>query len=85
MPRKTGLTNCVRCESDARVGVYSSYYGLSSPATKFSSSHSRGGKSQIKGSFPARGFCVDCFLRLAKGRGVSKGERTRLRRELDAE
>ena len=73
MPRKTGLKECVKCDSKARVGVYTSYYSLSNQKIRRSS---KGRKTQVKGSFPARGYCIDCFLRLAEVRGVSKAERS---------
>ncbi|GEM_PF-3934121 len=85
MPRKTALKWCVKCDGKARIGVYTSYYTLRNSAIGRSSSSDRRRKTQVKGSFPARGYCVDCLLALAKVRGVSKAERTRLRQELDAE
>ena len=85
MPRKTGLKRCIKCDDKVRIGVYTSYYSLTNRAIDRSSSQTKKWKTQVKGSFQARGYCVDCFLRLAKVRGVSKAERTRLRQELDAE
>jgi len=37
---------------------------------------------QIKGGFPARGYCIDCFLGLAKRKGMLRVEREALREKL---
>jgi hypothetical protein len=81
MPRKSKLRKCVRCEQQhATIGALTNYYLLGTRRRDASSSRSTG--QQIKGSFPARGYCVDCFLRLAKKQGVRPEQLRGLRKKL---
>ncbi|HXJ89474.1 MAG TPA: hypothetical protein VMS18_21850 [Candidatus Binatia bacterium] len=72
MAKKSKLDKCVRCEKHrAAVGVFTSYYSVGLK-----------GKKQITGSFPARGYCLKCFLKRAKREGFSPGQRDELRKKL---
>jgi hypothetical protein len=73
MAKKSKLDKCVVCEKHhAIVGAFTSYYGVGYE-----------GKKQIKGSFPARGFCLKCFLKRAKKEGVRSVQRDELRKKLE--
>jgi hypothetical protein len=72
MAKKSKLDKCVRCKKHhAIVGVFTSYYGVGLT-----------GEKQIKGSFPARGYCLKCLLRRAKKEGLSSAQREELRNKL---
>jgi hypothetical protein len=77
MGRPTKLDRCCRCDHEARLGVYMGFYILRSKG--------KGGVSKpIKPkSFPARGYCIDCFLELAKRTGLPGKERQALREALE--
>ncbi len=70
MARKTKLETCVRCGEPAQLGVYAGLYLV------------RNHGPQFKQVWPARGYCGNCLLRLAKKRGVSKEKIDCLRRKL---
>lgn len=73
MAKRSKLDKCVRCKKHrAVVGVLTSYYGVGFK-----------GKKQIKGSFPARGYCLKCLLRRAKREGLSLAQRNELRKKLE--
>jgi hypothetical protein len=79
MPRKSKLHRCVSCKKHrAKIGVLTNYYVLGSRR----SSSSRTAKKQIAGSLPARGYCVNCFLELAKTQGLHSEQRHALRKKL---
>ena len=72
MAKKSKLDKCVHCKKHhAAVGVFTSYYGVGLR-----------GRQQIKGSFPARGYCLKCLLKRAKREGLSSAQRHELRTEL---
>jgi hypothetical protein len=72
MAKKSKLDKCVQCKKHhAVVGVLTSYYGVGYK-----------GKKQIKGSFPARGYCLKCFVRRAKKEGLRSAQRDELRKKL---
>jgi len=78
MPRRTALEFCVRCKKRAELGVYTGYYRLSSKPRL----GQEGNKRQVRGTLPARGFCMDCFLRYAKGQGWDRTVMQKLRSRL---
>jgi hypothetical protein len=72
MAKKSKLEMCVRCKKHrAVVGAFTSYYGVRLQ-----------GSSQIKGSFPARGYCLKCLLKRATREGLSSAKRDGLRKKL---
>ena len=76
MARPTTLDRLCRCDHEARVGVYFAYYSVKSK-------HKSAVSKQVKGSLPARGYCVDCFLEFAKRKGLPGDERQELREKLE--
>jgi len=58
MPKTTGLRRCIKCGGRPVLGLYSGYYLFGSGRWR----------QQQRGSFPARGYCVACFLRIARSR-----------------
>jgi hypothetical protein len=74
MPRRTELRGCTKCGERAVLGLYMGFYF-------FGSSQWR---TQRRGTFPARGFCADCFLGIAKKR-LSPGDFESLRRHFKDE
>ncbi len=68
MPRKTKLKTCVRCGHRTLFGVYRAFYVLKrTPHARRADNRSRiQPQSQLKGSFPATGYCLNCFLDLAR-------------------
>ena len=81
MPRKTAHKWCVRCEEvRAQVGAYTGYYVLSSKSK--SGPKPQKPNPQVKGTLPARGFCMDCFLRHARKQGWDDTEMRKLRATL---
>lgn len=77
MARESKLDRCDACGHEARVGVYLGYYSVKSK-------HKRGVSKQTKGTLPALGYCVNCFLKLAKKEGMSREKLEELREELAA-
>jgi hypothetical protein len=85
MPRASQLGLCVKCEGKwARIGVYTSYYALRRKPQSTARSTTKSRPRQVKGALPARGFCVDCFLREAMRQGLDTIEMDELRRALEA-
>jgi hypothetical protein len=82
MPKRTRLQTCIGCGGTAQLGVGVSYYVLTNPATRKLSSR---GKAQIKGSLPARGYCIKCFMSLKRVRRLERAEQQQLRRRLQSE
>lgn len=86
MPRRTILGICCRCgERRSAVGVYRAFYSVrrrvsqsdrSTPATNRRA-------TQVTGSFPARGYCVECFMSLAKRQGLSALRLRQIRQKLE--
>jgi hypothetical protein len=73
MAKKSKLDKCVHCRKRrATVGVLTSYYGVGLKQEK-----------QIKGSFPAQGYCLKCFVRRAKKEGLNSAQRHELRKKLE--
>jgi hypothetical protein len=70
--RKTGLQQCIRCGGRPVLGLSCTYYLFGSSKWK----------RQQKGSFPSRGFCKVCFLRIAKSR-LEQSELDSLRRKVE--
>jgi len=60
--RPTRLDTCFRCGKGAELGVYWGYYVIGSTP------------KQRRGTLPARGYCIDCFLKLAEGRKLRGSE-----------
>ncbi len=85
MARNTRLKDCVQCKQRAAgVGVYESYYLLGA-GHKLSSVSASDREPQVKGSFRARGYCPECFLRLAEKRQIEKDRLKWLRSRLRGE
>jgi hypothetical protein len=81
MPKNTRLKICVGCQEEpARVGVYRSYYVLGGHRSRPASPE--GSEPQVKGSFRARGYCSDCFLKLAEKNGIEESRLKQLRHGL---
>jgi hypothetical protein len=77
MPKNSQLKVCVRCkEQPARAGICGSYYVLRDGRKP---SHL---EPQLKGSFRARGYCSECFLKLAEQNEIGEVQLKRLRRRL---
>jgi hypothetical protein len=76
MARQSKLDRCWKCDHEARLGVYIAYYSVQS-------NRKSGVSKQIKGSFPARGHCIDCFLELAQKKGMSDMKSQALREKLE--
>jgi hypothetical protein len=73
MAKTSKLDKCVRCKKHhAIVGAFTSYYGVGLK-----------GKTQIKGSFPAQGYCLKCLLKRARKEGLSSAQRDELRKKLE--
>jgi len=74
MPRKSKLRKCVGCNKRrATIGALLNFYAVGVK---------RKGRKQITGSLPARGFCLDCFLSLAKEQGMRSEQRHELHTKL---
>jgi hypothetical protein len=72
MAKKSKLDKCVHCKKRRAVaGVITSYYGVGYEG------------KQIKGSFPARGYCLKCFLKRAKKEGVRSRQRDEVGTKLE--
>ena len=67
MARKTVHESCIRCSSRAQVCAYTGFYVLTSKPQKATKNRTR--QKQVRGVLPARGFCIDCFLRYAERQG----------------
>lgn len=85
MPRKTKLRSCRKCGANkVRVGVVTSFYVLcSGPPLKGSRIAARPTR-QLKGSLPTYGLCLDCFMKLARIRGMGASELKQLQLQLQA-
>jgi len=71
---------CVKCEERAQLGVYTGYYVLSTNSK--SGKKTQKPKHQVTATLPARGFCMDCFLRYARKQGWGNAEMNELRAKL---
>ena len=86
MPKRTRLKECIKCGNAARIGVYLGYYALrGTPKQAARLTPSRRRPLQVKGTLPARGYCLDCFVRLVKSRGWSRGEVLELQEKIEGE
>jgi hypothetical protein len=88
MPKQTALKVCVRCGNrQARVGVYRAFYTLRRRETARRPQHLEPKNAkrapQLNGSFPARGYCIECLLSLAQKQGLSEAKIRSLRRKLE--
>jgi hypothetical protein len=77
MARESKLDRCDACGHQARMGVFLGYYSIKSKRKS-------GADKQIKGTLPALGYCINCFLKLAKKEGMLQEKRQELREELEA-
>lgn len=84
MPKKTKLTYCVKCDKAACIGVYLAYYALRrARQRKEGPAQKKRPATQIKGTLPARGYCMNCFLRLLRSRGLSPAEVLELEEDIE--
>jgi hypothetical protein len=79
MARPGKHETCVRCRKKARMCTYTSYYEVG----KAQSNERKPRKGQLKGKLPpTKGYCTDCFLEIAKKRGLTRTKLQELRRQL---
>jgi hypothetical protein len=86
MPRKTTLGTCSKCgEWRSAVGVYRAFYSVQHRVSRPDRSTPATNKrtAQATGSFPARGYCIDCFMSLAKKQGLSAVRLRQIRQKLE--
>jgi hypothetical protein len=76
MPRRTQHERCIECEEPVKVCALISYYIVGRKP------HSGRPSKQVKGTLPSRGYCIQCFMKLAKENGTSKADRLELARRL---
>jgi len=76
MPRHSKHVECVHCAEGVKVCAFVSYYVVNR--------RSQVGRprEQVKDELPTHGYCIDCFLQLAREQGLSKAGRMKLRQEL---
>jgi hypothetical protein len=69
---------CEACLEEARVCTYLSYYEVLGTRARAGSPH-----KQVKGKLPpTEGWCLKCFLKLAKKQKMSRAEIRELRQRL---
>jgi hypothetical protein len=78
MPRGSELKSCVKCGGKAQIDAFTGYYVLRVK------SGTGPREDQVKGTLRARGFCIECFMLVAKGHGLDRGTRVKLRRKLES-
>jgi hypothetical protein len=76
MPRRSAHKDCVDCAKPVEVCAFVSFYVVNR--------RSQVGRprKQVKDELPTHGYCIDCFLQLAREQGLSKAGRVKLRQEL---
>ena len=81
MPRQTKLKQCVKCGSKkVRVGISMTYY-LHSNVKK----RRPGTVGQTRGSFPATGYCAQCFITSKRFSRLSEEKQKEVRKLLAGE
>jgi hypothetical protein len=79
MPRRCNLGLCVRCKDPSIIGAFIHYYAVGQPRRDGCVSPKM---TQIKGSLRARGYCLRCFLDVAKEQGSDRRKMAEVRRRL---
>jgi hypothetical protein len=77
MPRRSKHSQCGRCGKHVKVCALVSWYVVGC------TSHPGAQGGQVKGALPSHGFCLKCFLRLAKEQSVKGAELRKLTRRLE--
>lgn len=86
MPRRTILGTCSKCgERRSAVGVYRAFYSVRRKATLANRSTTMTNRqnAQVNGSFPARGYCIRCFMLLAEKQGLTALRLKQIRQKLE--
>lgn len=79
MARPGKHETCVVCGETARMCTYTSYYEVG----KAQSNEGKPRKRQLNGKLPpTKGYCPDCFLEIAKKRGLTRTKLQEFRRQL---
>ena len=79
MPRRSAHKVCVDCGQPLEMGVavLTTFYVVGCR------SNDQQRRKQIKGTVANHGYCVECFLKLAKAQGLNKADRLELRQKLE--